>query len=487
MKNFRGTIIFAAIVAAIGFLALKEFKKSEVEKEEKPTLDQIYRGFQPEELESFEYASRFELKQTDGKWQITSPVQDDADVDDVTNFIRSLLTQNIEALDLDGGAVGTDAHKRYGLDMPQAQFNFKTKKGTNHKVVIGSVQTYDKGYYIKKDEAAEIWVGSNGWDSIINKSYNDLRNKKINLNTADLTQLNLKHNVDKSSQNISLHLKEGVWQLDKNSQIKIDAKAVSDFFESIKNLKADTIAFDNVDAKALAQAKLDKPNLTISLVFSEGVETKILFQIPKSGDASYTASANKAIYKISESKAREYLKDVQSFRDKAFLFNYTRDVAAQFELSRNSGVERLQFEKKNTDWALIKSTKSIEGQQVIQTDVNAFLTEIKDLKAEEFLPTSRQFKTVGAVIIKDDKGQKIFELNYGGLYKTKDSKELYVVKTSLSQEPVAVMKSTIENLFSKKLIEDVPKPEATAPAAAANGKAENTQQLETQPQGQQGK
>ena len=50
MKNFRGTLIFAVVVAVVVFFAAHEFKKSEIEEVEKLTNDNIFHDLKAENV-----------------------------------------------------------------------------------------------------------------------------------------------------------------------------------------------------------------------------------------------------------------------------------------------------------------------------------------------------------------------------------------------------------------------------------------------------
>jgi hypothetical protein len=474
MKNFRGTFIFAAIVAAIGFFALQEFRKSQVEQEEGSTKDQVYKLIKPEDVQSVEFEGRFKLSRDSEGWQITSPVEDLADLDDVTSFLQSLFSQNVESLDLEGVPPGVELHKRYGLDQPQAQINFQTKAGTQHKLVFGSVKTYDNGYYIKRDNDSEIWVGMSGFDSSIQKNYNDLRYKKLRLQTGDPVRLTLKSTVEKKVSSVSLVRKDGLWMNEKDSSMKIDAAQINSFISELRGFQASSIAADAVDKKSLSEHKLNQPNLQIEIFFADDAKNesqsqsqehinRVSFQIPKSGEATYYSSTNKAIYRVSDSKAREFIKDISAFRDKVYPFQFAQENAAQIELRRKSGADRFAFEKKNTDWNLVKTTKELDNKQAIQADISSLLSDLKNLKAEGFLPTNKTFKALGEVNLKDAQGQLLFELSYGGLQKGQDEQERYMVKTNLAKEVLLLAKSNMDSLFDKKLIEDSPAAEAPKP------------------------
>lgn len=479
MKHFRGTLIFTLIVLAVGIFTLQEFKKSKTEQEEKVTQDHIFRNFKSEEVVSWALSEKYVLKKSDSGWKIFSPVEDDADNEAVNSFFRSVFTQTVESLDV----AREDNNKRYGFDVPLGVFEFSMLNGEKHKIILGSVLTYDKGYYIKKDNDETIWVGSSGWAPFVSKTYNDLRLKSIKFGEGELSKLRLKYKVEKDSADLEFKKVGANWQYESNAKMQIDGKVIEDLFRNLKDLKAEAILEDRTDTASIKKQNLTKANLTIEASLLEGAknqDVKVSFYLPQTGDVSYMSTANTPIYSTSLSKAKEFIKNLDAFRDKTFLFNFDQNLAKKIEIKKfaeqktdknasGSSSSDYKFEKLVTDWVLQNAPDADAGagatdntgdlnkkKQASQPEVLSFLSELKSLKAETFNGDAKKFKTVGEIFLYKEKNELLFSISYGGLHKGSNGSELYLAKTNLSNEIVGVSRSSIDVLTSKKLIEDLP-------------------------------
>lgn len=502
MKSFRGTFIFTLIVLAVGFFSLQEFKKSKTEQEEKITQDHLFRDLKVEDVTYWEHLSKYALKRSESGWKLSSPVEDDADDEAVNSHFRSVFTQTVESLDINGANISVDeSNKRYGFDSPLATFKFNTVNGEEHQVVVGSVLTYDKGYYIKKNSveknnveknnSAVIWVGTSGWEPLVGKSYNDLRLKTIKFGEDDISRLQIKYKVEKNYADLIFKKNGAKWEYSSNKKMLIDSNAVEDFLRKIKNLRAETIVEDRADVAAIKRQNLDKANLTIVATLAASVpnpteeksteeknknqekDIKVSFYLPKSGDSPYMSTSNTPIYRTTLANAKDFIKNIDDFRDKSFLFRFDQNLAKRLEVKNTNIGEVYLFEKLAPDWVLQNVTGAKANKRGNQSELTSFLTELNGLKADRFYGSLKKFKSEGEIILQKDKNEILFSMLYGGLHKDADGRELYMVKTNLSDETVAVSKATLSPLISKKLIEDVPA-EKTKEETSSQKKAEGS-------------
>ncbi len=472
MKKFRGTLVLALIVVAVGGFALFEFKKSETEGEEKTTQDYIFRDLKAEDVTEWQAGTKFTLKK-DGAWQVVAPVQDLADREAVISFFRSVFAQNVEALDTgdtDASAqAGQDA--KYGFTAPLAQFEFTMVNGKKHKLVFGSVQTYDKGYYVKKDDEATIWVAGTSFDSALGRVADDFRLKNLQqIDEGVLTHLKIKFDAKGRNADVDLERvgEKGAekWQAKGQPKLLVEGAQVEEYLDKLRELRAVSIVGDDITPETLNRHNIPKANLVIEASLktptnSDGNNIKVSFYVPPKGDATYIATYNKAVYTGNENTVAGLLQDLNHFRNKAFMFQYDQSQAAKLKVVHNDGV--MNFEKQTLDWTLTtpqaqpaadaKTMKAANSSEVI-----SLLSDLHNLNADSFAPAPAGLgqKSKSYIEVYDAANKLLFEFSYRGMKQDQDRREFYVAKTSLSDEYINVPRAQVDALFAKKITEDVP-------------------------------
>lgn len=476
MKNFRGTILFAIVVAIIGGFALTEFSKQKVEEEQKPTKDNLIQGLNSADVSELSYTAMgvqvYKLQNADGKWSLMAPVGDFADTEAVSSTLNSLASQQVEAVD-----IGTEAQPdwtKFGLNNPMGVFELKLLNGTAIKISIGSTRSYDNGYYLRKNEENVVYITGSGLDSVVQKVANEYRTKKFMLTDANLLGLKIKSDVKDHLSDVVLKKKEELWVSERYKSMQFDVNTVQDFLRSVKDFRMSDILADDKEPATLKKYKLQPGRIKIELAFEgeagqPGKTEMIELSYPKDGDAALVASTNKAVYKVSKSLVDGLVKDLGYFRDKRFMFRFAADQIKKVEISQDKGKTKRVFEKnKEALWADALN----QDNSILQADVADLLSGMQDLKADSFsADKSATAFSENAILFLDDKGEKVFSLNYG-LAKAKEaSASQYLAKTNVSEESFLISKSAIDNLTGKKFIEEK-KPEEKMPEADKSQKAD---------------
>lgn len=320
MKGFRGTAVFAVIVCAVVGFAVLEFKKSQVEESEKATKDHIFKDLRVEDVKEISYKSdtdNYTLRKEGEKWQVILPVIDDGDESAVQAALRELLSKNIEALDTEGQALDPE---KYGFSRPAGEFIFTLANGAAHKVSLGSVRTYDQGFYIRKDEDPVIYVSDSSWSELTRKKADDFRSKKIKFTEGELQRLKLISKWSKKPVQLEFVKKDAAWEVVKDPKVKLKPTAGPDLFNALKRLKADGILANAKTAADLQKQKLLQPTVSFILTLSgsdgKNADFKVDFSMPSEGEAAMIASSNSAIYRLPRTQVEDLVKNLDDLREK---------------------------------------------------------------------------------------------------------------------------------------------------------------------------
>lgn len=453
MKAFRGTILFTFIVAAVVSFAIFEFKQSDKEQENKSTEGRIFGALRDQDIQVLNFIAEgrnYKLTHDQQIWRIDATFQDQADDDAVGDFLRNLLAQKVESVDPEGQAI---SWAKYGLDAPMATITVTTTSGQNLSVDVGSVRTFDQGFYLKNKNEEQLLVGAKSWETILAQDADRFRNRKINLDSADFNKITITQSNNGNKITTELHKNEGQWVSVKHAELLLDPAAVQDYIISIRNLRAEGIAANDQESPSLAKYKLTNPNVSIELTSVEGKLFKILATQSTNSEWVLTSSSNKPIYKISQPAFITLQKVEDDFRDKNFIFKY-----------EDQKVSSLSIHKKDITLEMIKNEQGWrfkEEQEKKPNDVAIakLLTELKELKALSFaLPERSKLKFEYKISLKDKDDKLLFVLDYGGATKTPQGQEVYLAKTNLSLEPFTILKSAIDSLTDLEFTQVEKKP-----------------------------
>src|SRR5450432_4266679 len=140
MKKSTLFILLAAILigAAAYYFDWKRGEKEAAKTSDDKTKPAF--NFQPDEIQSLTISYPADPKsqsvtfeRRDGGWQITQPLQTDADVASVEGIVQGIAGARVAGTE--PGA--PDRLKAYGLDLPAVGIDFQLKNGTKHSVQIG--------------------------------------------------------------------------------------------------------------------------------------------------------------------------------------------------------------------------------------------------------------------------------------------------------------------------------------------------------------
>ncbi len=307
------------------------------------------------------------VKNSSGQWAIIAPHDYPADQDVVKGMLSTVSNLNSDRLIADKAG----NLNQYGLNDPTVEVDITNKDGKSNTLLIGDQLPAGGGSYATISGDPRVFSIANYNTTAINKSLNDLRDKRLLTMDADkVSRLELV----KKNQDLEFGRSKDDWQIIKPKPLRADSSQVGDLVRQLTDAKMD-LNTPALQAKGEASAYASgAPVATAKLTDPGGTQE---LQVRK-GKNDYYAKSSIApgFYKISDSLGKNLEKNLEDFRNKKiFDFGYAdpnkvelHDGAKAYYLTRSS----------NGDWWNGNSKK-------MDTDtVQSFLDRVRDLSASSF-------------------------------------------------------------------------------------------------------
>lgn len=304
------------------------------------------------------------LQKQDGKWQITSPQQLRADDSAVSGMISSLSSLSSDRLVEDKA----DNLAQFGLSSPALEVDVSGKNDT-HKLLIGDDTPTGGGSYAKLESDPRIFTIASYTKSNIDKSVNDLRDKR--LVTAEPDKVS-RIDLNANGQQLEFGRNKDQWQILKPKPLRADSFAVDELVRKLTDAKMDLTSDDQ--KKAASAFAAGKPVATAVLTTDSGNQE---LQVRKNKDDYYAKSSIVAgVYKVSTDVGEGLNKKLDDFRNKKlFEFGYTDP-------------DRIEIRKDSKPYFLTKGSDdwwSGDGKKLDLASAEAVLDKLRDLQATKFV------------------------------------------------------------------------------------------------------
>lgn len=368
MKN-RGLLFAAAVLAAIGGVLYwsNHHKPAETVQAAVDTPPKIL-SLNDSDVNRVELKKKdgayLVLQKQDGKWQITSPQQLRADDSAVSGMISSLSSLSSDRLVEDKA----DNVAQFGLSSPALEVDVSGKNDT-HKLLIGDDTPTGGGSYAKLESDPRIFTIASYTKSNIDKSVNDLRDKR--LVTAEPDKVS-RIDLNANGQQLEFGRNKDQWQILKPKPLRADSFAVDELVRKLTDAKMDLTSDDQ--KKAASAFAAGKPVATAVLTTDSGNQE---LQVRKNKDDYYAKSSIVAgVYKVSTDVGEGLNKKLDDFRNKKlFEFGYTDP-------------DRIEIRKDSKPYFLTKGSDdwwSGDGKKLDLASAEAVLDKLRDLQATKFV------------------------------------------------------------------------------------------------------
>jgi len=366
MKQMRGLLVAAIALAVLSGLAYWSRKhKADEAKQPAPdappkilTLDSV----QIDEVRLQKSgAEPVVLTKLGDRWEITKPLTTPADQEAVSALVTtasSLISDQL--VDDKPGSLAP-----FGLDAPATQITLHLKTGKSSTLQFGKDVPAGGSTYVKLAADARVFTLSSFSKSSLDKSLNDLRDKRL-----------LTFNSDKLSR-VDLNNKSGAlefgkngqneWQILKPEPMRADGLQVEDLVRKLKEAKIQLDAGKIPDAKFAAAQKL----ASVTLTDNAGDQTAEIRQ-DKEKNTYAKSSVTDGIYQIGADVADVVAKPANDFRNrKLFDFGFS-------ELSQVT-VPNAAYVRGGEKWFL--NGKEMDGSSVL-----SLIDKLRDFSATGFAP-----------------------------------------------------------------------------------------------------
>jgi hypothetical protein len=342
-----------------------------------------------------------------GKWQITAPKPLGADQEAVSSLLSTVSSLNADRLVEDKAG----DLSQYGLAQPALELDVTTKDAKPQKLLLGDDTPAGSAVFAKLDGDPRIFALATYNKSNIDKTANDLRDKR--LLTIDFDKLSQIELATKK-QNIEFGRNQQEWQIVKPKPLRADNFQVEEIVRKLREAKMDASSTD-ADAKKMAAAFASATPVATAKV-TDTASTQEL-QIRKSKDDYYAKStAVPGIYKVSSDLGKELDKTVDDFRNKK-LFDFGYDDPNKVEI--HDGAKAYFLTKGGQDWW------SADSKKMESSSVQALVDKIRELSASKFVDSGFATPALEVTVTSNDgkRVEKVLISKSGNTYIAKRDNE----------------------------------------------------------------
>jgi hypothetical protein len=390
--------------------------------------------------------SRFDLRRngadqvagernSSGQWRITSPTSLPADQSAVSSLLGTFSSLNSQRL-VEEKASNLAS---YGLGAPKLEFDLFEKDNKTQRLLLGDDTPTGNGIYAKLDGDARIFIMPSFDKTSIDKTANDLRDKRLlTLDPDKISQVDL---VAKK-QEIAFGRNKNEWQIVKPRPLRADGSQVDEMVRALTDAKMELNVLD--DPKKIASSFASAtPVATAKLTAESGTQE---LQVRKNKDDYYAkSSAVGGTYKVASTLGQALDKNLDDFRNKK-LFDLGSDDPNKIEI--RDGTKSYFLTRNGEDWWSGSAKKMDPGA------VQDLIDKIRDLSASKFVDTGLTFAPSIDLTVTSNDGKRVEKVGMAKLG------ENYIAMRENDSTLYQIDSKAIDDL--KKSAEDV-KP-ATPPA-----------------------
>jgi hypothetical protein len=321
--------------------------------------------------------SKFDLKKngaeqvggernTAGQWRITSPIPLPADQSAVSSLLGTFASLNSERL-VEDKAVNLNP---YGLDAPKLEVDLTQKNNKTQKLLLGDDTPAGNGIYARLDGDPRVFTILNYHKTSIDKSANDLRDKRLlTVDSDKISQIELVA----TKQEMAFGRNKDEWQIVKPKPLRADGTEVDDLVRALADAKMELDAADDPKKNASVFATAT-PVATAKVTAESGTQE---LQVRKNKDDYYAkSSVAEGVYKVPSTLGQALGKNLEDFRNKK-LFDLGTDDPNKIEI--HDGAKTYFFTRSGEDWWSGSAKKLDAGT------VGDLVDKIRDLAASKFL------------------------------------------------------------------------------------------------------
>ncbi len=370
-------VLLAAIVlgAAVYYFDWRRSQK-EIEKEPADTEKLAY-SIQPQDVSSLtikhpanpaEPVLHFEKR--NGIWQVTQPIETQADQTSVEGIVDSLASARISQIE-----PGTpDRLKVFGLDPPAVSLEFQLQNGAKHTLALGSKDFTGISAYALVDSGKDAALLPESLLISASKSLQELRDRNVlHLTSSDVAAFDLKN----SSGQVSAKKEKEEWKFTKPAEARGDASSIDGLLATISSAKMTAVTSESPDH--LGKYGLASPAISFAAVNTQGKTTTLI--VGKKEDGQYFArdTSRPTIFRVDEGLYKKLAQTAGDLRDKK-LAHFDPAAINHVEIHNASGTF-ICTRKSDTDWTIDAPT----DQKGKSAEISKLFLPLEQASAEQIL------------------------------------------------------------------------------------------------------
>ena len=370
--NFRNTIIAIFVLAIIGGYALYVGKFAKPEE----TTQKLFQ-LKPDDIAKIvlKYPDReleLERNKSLGQWSIVKPVGTDADQTASNNLARAIADCQLVKTVEDNP---TDL-KPFGLDKPQVTVTVTTFAGKAYPgIEVGKTTPIGFNAYIKTTDQPAVMLTQSAFQSGMNKSLNDMRNRDLMSFTMDEVQKFVLAKDDGTT--IEIDRDGDNWKIVQPAVYKADDTQVREALSALLNAKV--ADFINDAPTAVTEYGLGKPHVMATVYLKNGTQQSLLFgfkQTEAGKDGVYVRRGERApVYTVHEYVMNDVDRSLLALRDKT-VFAFDPANVESLKIKDESGTFTLKRSPAGK-WDIVEGGKTSSADVPV---VERFLDQLRDLK-----------------------------------------------------------------------------------------------------------
>lgn len=333
------------------------------------------------------------LQNQNGRWSITTPEQVPADQDAATGVASALSPVTADN-------VVEDKPKdlaQFGLNDPSLTVTVDEKNGKKQQLFFGDDVPAGSLVYARVDSDPKVYAVSSGVKSSLDKSANDLRDKRLlTFDSNRLTRMEVasaKSDIEFGKNN------QNDWQILKPQPYRADSFQVEELLRKLTDAKMDFSSSTEDKKKIDTVYASGQPVATVKVSDAAGTQA---LEVRKNKDDYYAkSSAVAGIYKVGPDLGKELEKPLEDFRNKK-LFDFGFNDPTRIEVQQG-GTDKA-FVRSGSDWK--------SGTQTMDAgSVQAFIDKLRDLSAAKFV--KNEFNTPEfAVSVTSNDGKRVEKVEF---------------------------------------------------------------------------
>ena len=327
-------------------------------------------------------------KDSEGKWQITSPEPLGVEQSTVSPMLSSLSTLTSERLvEEKASDLG-----QYGLSDPALVATITEKNNKTHELLLGDQTPAGSAVYAKLDGDPRIFIIASYNKGNIDKSVNDLRDKR--LLTVDADKISKVELIAKK-EDIEFGRNKDGWQIVKPKPLRADGLQVEELVRSLTEARMDLGGAEQ-DAKKIASAFASAAPVATARVTAESGTQEL--QVRKNKDDYYAkSSAVESVYKVAGTVGKGLDKGLEDFRNKK-LFDFGFSEPNKIEI--RDGTKNYFLTRGGDDWW------NSSGKKLDVESAQSVVDKIRDLSASKFVDSGFTMPAIELTVTSND-GKKV--------------------------------------------------------------------------------